>query len=45
MINVATEDPEFSEWKWISKEEIIDVIVSFKKDLYRNVINEFKDFL
>jgi len=45
MINVTTEDPEFSEWKWISKEEIIDVIVSFKKDLYRNVINEFKDFL
>ena len=45
MINVTTEDPEFSEWKWISKEEIIDVIVSFKKDLYRDVINEFKDFL
>ena len=44
-VNISTEAPEFSEWKWIDKKEIIEVIVSFKKELYRNVINEFKDYL
>ena len=44
-ININTEAAEFSEWKWIDKKEILDVIVSFKKELYSDVINEFKDFL
>lgn len=44
-INISTENPEFSEWKWIDKSEIIDVIVSFKKELYLSVINEFKEYL
>lgn len=43
-INVATETPEFSEWKWLSREEVINSIVSFKRDLYCQVLNEFKDF-
>lgn len=44
-INIKTENPEFSDWKWISKEEILDAIVQFKRDLYLEVIEEFKDFL
>jgi putative (di)nucleoside polyphosphate hydrolase len=44
-INIATESAEFSEWKWIDKNEILDVIVSFKKELYRDIINEFKNYL
>ncbi|MFT6107065.1 MAG: putative (di)nucleoside polyphosphate hydrolase [Rickettsiales bacterium] len=44
-INIATEEPEFSAWKWVSKDELGDVIVSFKKDLYGQIIEEFKDFL
>lgn len=44
-ISVATEDPEFSDWKWISQQDIINAIVAFKRDLYRDVINEFSDFL
>ena len=44
IIDVQTESPEFSEWKWISRDEIANVIVSFKKDLYCDVINEFKDY-
>ncbi len=43
-INVTTEDPEFSEWKWIDRSEILDVIVSFKRDLYSGVVNEFKGY-
>ena len=44
-INIKTESPEFSEWKWISKDEIINMVVSFKKDLYLDIINEFRDYL
>ncbi len=44
-ININTEAAEFSEWKWIDQKEILDVIVSFKKELYLDIINEFKDFL
>ena len=44
-VNISSHEPEFSEWKWIDKEEILDVIVSFKKELYRNIINEFKNYL
>jgi putative (di)nucleoside polyphosphate hydrolase len=44
IIDVNTESPEFSEWKWVSKDEITNVIVAFKKSLYLNVIDEFKDY-
>ncbi len=45
VIDVKTEDPEFSEWKWISKEEITSAIVAFKRGLYEEVMKEFSDFL
>lgn len=44
-INLNTEDPEFSEWKWVDKNEIISFIVSFKRDLYQDVIDEFRSYL
>ncbi len=44
-ININTEDPEFSEWKWASINEITSEIVSFKKQLYEDVIKEFEEFL
>ncbi len=44
-INIATEDPEFSEWKWVSLAEIVSHIVSFKRELYEDVINDFAEFL
>lgn len=43
-INVQTEVPEFSHWKWIGSEDILNVIVKFKRDLYRDVITEFSKF-
>ena len=43
-ININTEIPEFSEWKWVDRDEIVGFIVSFKKDLYFDIINEFKDY-
>ena len=44
-INVDTETPEFREWRWVSKEEILDIIVPFKKRLYMAVIKEFEHLL
>ena len=40
-INITTEQPEFSKWKWISKESLLDEIVPFKKSVYKNVLKEF----
>ncbi len=44
-INLKTELPEFSSWRWSSRYELIDSIVPFKKELYKNVVEEFKNFL
>ena len=42
-IKIATEHPEFSKWKWISKENLLKEIVPFKKSVYENVLKEFKN--
>lgn len=44
-INIETETPEFREWKWASKDEILDIIVPFKKRLYKAVMKEFEHLL
>lgn len=41
-INIGTDEPEFSEWKWISPESLPDVIVPFKRKLYRDILHEFR---
>ena len=41
-INVETQNPEFSEWKWINCDYIIDKAVPFKREIYSKVIEEFK---
>ena len=42
-INVGTENPEFSEWKWAKIGSIIDNIVPFKRNVYSTILEEFKD--
>ena len=44
-INITTQEPEFSEWKWVEKVDLINLIVNFKRELYQQIINEFTDFL
>ena len=43
-INVNTNNPEFSEWKWILHNSLVDNIVPFKRKLYKNVLKEFQNF-
>ena len=42
-INVGTDNPEFSEWKWSTIDSIIDEIVPFKRNVYSIILEEFKD--
>ena len=44
-INIETENPEFSEWKWINMQSISDNIVPFKRSVYSKIIEEFKILL
>lgn len=44
-VNIETDHPEFSQWRWIGADEIIDRIVPFKRDIYRAVMSEFRDKL
>ncbi|HSE73184.1 MAG TPA: RNA pyrophosphohydrolase [Dongiaceae bacterium] len=40
-INIATEHPEFSSWRWADLEELPGLIVPFKRRLYDDLIAEF----
>ncbi|WP_380054960.1 RNA pyrophosphohydrolase [Falsihalocynthiibacter sp. SS001] len=44
-INIQTEHPEFSEWRWMNVEELLASIVPFKRALYDQVMEEFADKL
>jgi len=44
-ININTKHPEFKNWKWAYKEELMKLIVPFKKELYEKTFIEFDSFL
>ena len=44
-INLNTKHPEFIEWKWINYNLITDVIVDFKKEVYKKLKIELKNFI
>ena len=41
-IDLGTAHPEFDAWKWVSPEQLTDVIVSFKRQLYFDILTEFR---
>lgn len=41
-IDIATEHPEFSRWKWMPKDQLVDAIVPFKREVYQQVLAEFE---
>lgn len=43
-INIVTEHPEFSEWKWVKARTLPDIIVPFKRGLYNDLVREFRDW-
>lgn len=43
-IDIHTYHPEFQNWKWIDKSELLDLTVSFKRDLYKRIFEELWDY-
>ena len=44
-INVSTENPEFSAWKWLHPNDLIEKAVPFKKNIYFEILKEFESIL
>jgi len=46
-INITPEDHpiEFDQWRWAHRDELLDAIVAFKRDVYREVLAEFTDVI
>jgi putative (di)nucleoside polyphosphate hydrolase len=44
-ININTEHPEFVDWKWVEPSLLPDIIVDFKQDLYRKLVQEFSAYI
>jgi putative (di)nucleoside polyphosphate hydrolase len=44
-VNIETEHQEFRAWKWAEPDTLPDLIVPFKRKLYRDVLREFRDII
>jgi len=44
-INLNTNHPEFLEWKWIDIDQITDLVVKFKLDVYKKIQEKVKKIL
>ncbi|UZW56261.1 RNA pyrophosphohydrolase [Sphingobium sp. JS3065] len=44
-IDIQTAHPEFRAWKWADPESLPDLIVPFKRKLYRDILHEFRDLI
>ena len=43
-VNIDTEDAEFRDWKWIEPAQLPELIVPFKRELYRQLLSEFANY-
>lgn len=44
-IDIATDHPEFSAWRWLTGDEMLDSIVPFKRAVYGQVFDAFRGYL
>lgn len=44
-IDIALPHPEFSSWRWIGADEMLEAIVPFKREIYAQVIGVFRKHL
>ena len=44
-INIKTKNAEFKEWKWIDINQLINVVVSFKLNVYKSIVKELNILL
>ena len=43
-VNIATKHPEFSHWKWVEPQLLPELIVPFKRDMYRTIVEGFSKY-
>ena len=43
-VNIATKHPEFSHWKWVEPHLLPELIVPFKRDMYRTIVEGFQTY-
>ncbi len=44
-INITTPHPEFISWQWVAPEQVMDLIVPFKRDVYTIVLEHLRRHL
>ena len=44
-INIKTKNAEFKDWKWIDVNQLLNVVVSFKLDVYKSLVKELNILL
>jgi putative (di)nucleoside polyphosphate hydrolase len=44
-VNIATEHPEFSQWRWLPSDQLVAQIVPFKRAVYSEVLFRFGRYL
>jgi putative (di)nucleoside polyphosphate hydrolase len=44
-INIKTKNAEFKEWKWINVNQLLNVVVRFKHDVYKTIVKELNILL
>ena len=44
-IDIRTAHPEFGQWKWTDAETLLAEIIDFKRDLYSEVLDEFRLYI
>jgi putative (di)nucleoside polyphosphate hydrolase len=44
-VDIATKHPEFSHWKWAEPHLLPELIVPFKRDMYRTIVEGFAPYL
>jgi putative (di)nucleoside polyphosphate hydrolase len=42
-IDLASEHPEFDAWRWVAPEQLPELIVPFKRQLYVDILTEFRE--
>lgn len=44
-IDINAHKPEFTDWRWSGIDSLVDGIIPFKRDIYRAVVDEFRDLV
>jgi putative (di)nucleoside polyphosphate hydrolase len=44
-VNIETDHPEFTRWRWQAVDQLVEKIVPFKRDVYSRVVSAFQDCL